>query len=667
MRSASTRLSVALGIALALATFIAPSVAAQPECTTRISCENARQGAPPEEWDVEGAGDPSIQGFATPFSVSPGERVDFKVDTDAPAHRLDIYRIGYYGGAGARRVASIEAPTAVEQPGCLYDVSTGLVDCGNWQVTSSWVVPADAVSGLYIARAVRTDTGGASHILFVVREPERGSDILVQFADTTWQAYNDYGGNSLYTGHPRGRAFKVSYNRPFVTRGNEYGRTFFWATSYPIVRWLEANGYDVTYTTGIDSDRDGASLLRHRVFMSVGHDEYWSERQRANVEAARDAGVHLAFLTGNTMFWRTRWEPSIDPSRTPYRTLVSYKDTHEGRKIDPEPGGTGTWRDPRFGVADGSGRPENSLLGTFFIANCCRFDPVVVSALEGRHRFWRNTAVASQPDGSSMTIGRGIVGFEWDGDVDNGHRPPGLVRLSSTIVEGADVLVDFGSRFRMNTGPAMHNITLYRHRSGALVFSAGMTNWGWALDDVHDDPDGARAPVDQNIQQATVNLLADMGVQPSTLQPPLQPASASQDTLPPLATITWPGADDLASIYREVVIRGEATDEGGGIPAGVEVSIDGGTRWTLAEGTSQWAYRFRPMKQGLVVVLARAIDDSGNIQQQASWALLEVGGLGLRRIVLRFVLPVVLAMAAGAGLLLWLWRRRRPAPTREVS
>src|SRR5690606_3737545 len=184
MRSASTRLSVALGIALALATFIAPSVAAQPECTTRISCENARQGAPPEEWDVEGAGDPSIQGFATPFSVSPGERVDFKVDTDAPAHRLDIYRIGYYGGAGARRVASIEAPTAVEQPGCLYDVSTGLVDCGNWQVTSSWVVPAEAVSGLYIARAVRTDTGGASHILFVVREPERGSDILVQFADT---------------------------------------------------------------------------------------------------------------------------------------------------------------------------------------------------------------------------------------------------------------------------------------------------------------------------------------------------------------------------------------------------------------------------------------------------------------------------------------------------
>ena len=81
-----------------------------------------------------------------------------------------------------------------------------------------------------------------------------------------------------------------------------------------MVRWLEANGYDVSYFTGVDSDRRGAEILEHQVFLSVGHDEYWSAGQRANVEAARAAGVHLAFFSGNEVFWKTRWENSIDGS-----------------------------------------------------------------------------------------------------------------------------------------------------------------------------------------------------------------------------------------------------------------------------------------------------------------------------------------------------------------
>ena len=105
-----------------------------------------------------------------------------------------------------------------------------------------------------------------------------------------------------------------------------------------MVRFLEANGYDVSYFTGVDSDRLGSEILEHKAFLSVGHDEYWSAQQRANVEAARDAGVHLAFFSGNEVFWKTRWENSIDASGTPYRTLVCYKETHAGAKIDPSPG-----------------------------------------------------------------------------------------------------------------------------------------------------------------------------------------------------------------------------------------------------------------------------------------------------------------------------------------
>ena len=106
---------------------------------------------------------------------------------------------------------------------------------------------------------------------------------------------------------------------------------------YPMVRFLESNGYDVSYTSGVDTDRRGAELLEHEAFLSVGHDEYWSGTQRANVEAARDAGVDLAFFSGNEVFWKTRWENSIDGSGTPHRTLVSYKETHADAKIDPQP------------------------------------------------------------------------------------------------------------------------------------------------------------------------------------------------------------------------------------------------------------------------------------------------------------------------------------------
>ena len=153
---------------------------------------------------MSGAGDPSIQGFTTSFSVQPGDTVHFKIATDATAYTIDIYRIGYYGGAGARHIASL-TPSATlpqTQPACLTDDATGLVDCGNWAESASWAVPGTAVSGVYIAKLARTDTSGASQIPFVVRNDASHSDLLFQTSDTTWQAYNTYGGNSLYTGGP---------------------------------------------------------------------------------------------------------------------------------------------------------------------------------------------------------------------------------------------------------------------------------------------------------------------------------------------------------------------------------------------------------------------------------------------------------------------------------
>ena len=370
------------------------AVTPRPECLNPINeivAENCQPGTPRSEWDLpfgsigDAAGDPTIQGFTTAFSINQGAsaQVRFKVDTSAAVYRLEIYRMGYYDGLGARRISTIDALAGHAQPPCLTEEQTGLIDCGNWSVSATWTVPAAAVSGIYFARAIREDTGGASHIMFVLRDDNGQSDLLFQTADTTWQAYNDYGGNSLYTGNPAGRAYKVSYNRPFRTRAAGAGAHYSWVFSaeYPMVRWLEANGYDVSYSAGIDTDRAGAELLKHRVFLSVGHDEYWSGPQRTNVETARDlGGVHLAFFSGNEVFWKTRWEPSIDGSNTPYRTLVSYKETHANGKIDPEATSwTGTWRDPRPFNPEGA-QPENALTGTIFMVNGERDDAIMVPA-----------------------------------------------------------------------------------------------------------------------------------------------------------------------------------------------------------------------------------------------------------------------------------------------
>ena len=304
-----------------------------------VVAENCLPGNPPSEWEVNGAGDTSIQGFATEMSVNRGSTVVFKIDTSAAAYRLDIYRLGFYAGLGARKVATVTPSASLPQgqPNCLNDSATGLVDCGNWNASASWTVPATAVSGIYLARLVRTDTGGASHVVFIVRNDAATAKVAYKTSDTTWQAYNSYGGNSLYTGSPAGRAYKVSYNRPFTTRATQYSRAWLFGAEYPMVRWLEANGYDLTYMSGIDVERAPLMARNQRVLLSVGHDEYWSAGQRSSVEAARDAGVHLAFFSGNEMFWKTRWENSIDGSSDALSNARQLQGNAQRREDRPQP------------------------------------------------------------------------------------------------------------------------------------------------------------------------------------------------------------------------------------------------------------------------------------------------------------------------------------------
>ncbi|MDI4237366.1 DUF4082 domain-containing protein [Bradyrhizobium sp. Arg237L] len=605
-------------------TTASPNVlAATATSTNPIVLENQKLGNPQSEWDIEGAGSSNIEGFATDISVNRGNQIDFKINTDSSNYRIDIYRLGYYGGMGARKVATIQHTGVQNQPAPLRDDMTGLVDAGNWSVSASWDVPEDAVSGVYIAKLVREDgVEGANHIPFIVRDDSSTSDVVFQTSDTTWQAYNGWGGANFYggngpaTGQGAGRAYAVSYNRPIATRGSVGSfagpQDYLFGAEYAAIYWLEQNGYDVSYMSGIDTDRYGSLLLNHKLYLDAGHDEYWSGQQRVNVEAARDAGVNLAFWSGNEMYWRTRWGNSISSDATAYRTLISYKETWSpDASIDPSEQWTGTFRDPRLSPpALGGGIPENALIGQMFqvddVGQGSGLQAITIPYDDANLRFWRNTSVAALQPEQTATLTRNYLGYEWDEAVDNGFDPAGLVRLSSTTVPVTSYLLDYGN----TTGSAIstHNLTLYRAASRALVFAAGTVYWAWGLSDNHDL---TPTPTDVRVQQSMVNLLADMGIQPGTLQPDLVASTGSTDQTAPTSSV-----NALANISAGdvVTIFGTASDFGGGVIAGVEVSTDGGLSWHPAIGDETWSYSWSPQVAGTYTIMSRAVDDSINLE-----------------------------------------------------
>jgi hypothetical protein len=417
----------------------------------------------------------------------------------------------------------------------------------------TWAVPSTAVSGPYYALLSDGNSSAVSHIPFIVRNDASHADIAFKTNDTTWEAYNDYGGNSIYYGNAPtgcgafnqytcGRAYKVSYNRPFnlENESSGYGTSnYLWYAEYPMIRWLEANGYNVSYISTIDVERASSLLLNHKVILSAGHDEYWSGGERAALESARDAGVNIASFTGNTGFWKTRWESSIDGSNTTYRTLVCYKETLDNKVEDPQdpPTWTGTWRDPTFSPPADGGRPENALLGTIFMVNRGTASPVI-SANFAKLRFWRNTAVAALTGSQTTTLGSQTIGYEWDPDIDNGFRPAGLVDMATTSVNVPELLQDYGNTY--TSGTAIWSPTLYRATSGALVFSAGTVQWAWGLDVNHDTgPDAGSATPDVTMEQATVNVLAEMQAPPAQdlMRAISSPLAANTKTWPSEA---WP-------------------------------------------------------------------------------------------------------------------------------
>jgi hypothetical protein len=523
VRRFSLQLLLWLGLALLLPSF-AP---ANP-----ITDENALPGN--SGWEVSQADTTRIQGYTDKTSVGPGETIGFHVSTSPSAsYRINIYRLGWYNGAGARRVACLPSCSTSSSGSARSTPSpnsqTGKIDANTtWGATPqlSWTVPGSATTGEYVAVYTLmsgSQSGTARYSPFLVRSnaPQaQASNILVVVPYNTYLAYNAWGGTSAYVNTTNGsfdlaHATKVSFNRPFDRKHWSY-----W--DLPLVHFLEREGYDVSYASDTDVDANPQILQQHRTVIVSGHSEYWSKNMRDGFEAARDAGTNLFFAGANDAYWQVRYEDSSCASDDTIcgtvgnrRTMVIYKE-EESDQVDPISNPslkTIQWRD--------LGRPECELQGGVqygsWFPNDGYDDYTTTSA--GASDSW--AAGTGLHQGSTIS---GLVGFEFDSffpDCDVPGTPTILFSYQSAFT---DADIDSAAvRYTANG-------------SGARVFSSGTEQWSWGLDSYRWDPTlfTGIPPTNPAIQQYTRNILADMArpAAPEDVDATLSSGSIQIDTTP---------------------------------------------------------------------------------------------------------------------------------------
>jgi hypothetical protein len=473
---------------------------------------------------IDGWDPPPISGYADRASVAPGEVIRFYVSTTAPLYDLNIVRMGWYGGKGGRSLHTVYGLPGRWQPLPTPDPDSGLL-VADWQPSYSFTIPLNWPSGVYLVRLMAANEYyDIGYILFVVRDDNQVADFVYKLAVNTYQAYNNWGGKSLYAYNSVGApATKVSFDRPY-SQWQGAGRFFDW--DFPMIRWLEREGYNVTYITDIDAHTDRAYQRGRRALLSVGHDEYWTLEMRAAWEAARDANISLGFFGGNTLYWQVRLEPST--RGVPNRVLVCYREAAR----DPLAGTddqrvTVRWRDAPLG------RPENALVGVLF-DNAIPWEedfPWVVKAAD----HWIFEGTDAQP-GQAWSR---IVGYEYDLALNNGHSPPGLVVLAESPVVG------------YNGRPSVSHSTYYRQ--GGMVFAAGTIDWAWALDDLRQRWSDAPSRVDPRIQRVTANVLRAF----RQGGPPVRASSSHEGAVPSwlLAGLAVGAAAALGTATAWLVLR----------------------------------------------------------------------------------------------------------------
>jgi hypothetical protein len=471
---------------------------------TSVAQENALPGT--RAWRLPGPavllggeGRGPVEGYVSRQSVLPGQLE--RIYVNAPGARsvtAQVFRMGWYGGRGGRLVLQSAALPATRQPPCSHSYTTGLTEC-RWHATLSIPIPATLPSGVYTVK-LTTDRGAQRDCLFVVRSA-LAEPLLVEIPTATYEAYNAWGGDSLYPGGLHVRAtgssqgVEVSYDRPYES---QTGAGQFFIREVALVRFLERHGYPVSYTTSESLDEDPMQLRGVRAVIDAGHSEYWSTRQEGALRAALARGTSLLFLSSDTLAWRVRFGPATVASSEagrPDHTIAAYKEYAAGDPDRSEP--TGLFP---LGGADLTGSAYDGCI----TPRLSQPGPPVY-----RYYPWRPSPqlepawlFAHSGLGAASAI-PGIVGYELDERT--AATPPGAQVVGSS---GAG---EVPCQTEAEPSPAHGGVaqtTLYEAPSGALVFASGTLGWIYGLEAVPQaSPDVPRAP-DARVVAMTENLLA---------------------------------------------------------------------------------------------------------------------------------------------------------------
>jgi hypothetical protein len=442
-----------------------------PRPHRRAVPENSLPGDP--NWALTNlGGEHEIEGYAGKASVLTGESFPLFVSSESSGFRVLAFRLGWYQGTGARRVWQSGALRGHVQDSPSLDGATNTIST-TWDRAIE--VPTDDwPAGSYLLR-LDADSGAQRYVPITVRSPATAGKVVLKNCVQTWQAYNTWGGYDLYLG-PAGayseRSLAVSLDRPYDLNGADMFLTY----ERNVIKLAEHMGLDLAYVTSMDIAADPHLLDGASALISMGHDEYWTPAERANVTTARNSGVNLGFMGANAMFRRTRLDSTALGGA---RLVICYKTSY---MQDPMYGKDNTlvtsdWRDPP------DPDPESSLIGTIYEGYPVNAPYVVVSPDNWVFKGTGASAGASFPN---------LVGIEYD-RVDPAYpleRPIEVLSHSPLTCEGASSYSDSA---------------YYTHSGGAGVFNSGTMRWVEAI--YGDQPHGITGATPGFVRQVTMNVL----------------------------------------------------------------------------------------------------------------------------------------------------------------
>jgi len=454
--------------------------------------ENAKAGS--LDWILSGYPPTGgLEGFTSATSEVSGGSVDLKINCADTSYRIEAWRMGFYGGKGGRLIATSPTLTGKVQPPPIIDAAHGTVTCP-W--STSWT--ADLTGwppGFYLFRLVSAKNW-QQWIPFVVRAESSRSAFVMMSAVTTYQAYNWWGGYSLYkdeSGSAAKRANTVSFDRPY-TQQWEQGAADFFGNEFPVLYDMERLGLDLDYWTDIDLHLRGAELVNHQALVSTGHDEYWSREMRHNASAALDHGTNLAFLGANAVYRKIRLESS---STGPARTEVCYKSPDDPVTATDPAASTVNWRSPPVNM------PESLLMGSTYISIDAN-DNLVVTGANGW--FWKGTGVT---EGQVL---KGVVQGEYNRFIPGGPGPQNVELFGHSPVTKQGTFSD---------------ITYTTRAGGGGVLCTGMASWVYKMSNSSSipfqmvpDPIVGITPI---LLRSMLNLYGLFGAGPASLTAPAAP------------------------------------------------------------------------------------------------------------------------------------------------